>query len=318
MSERDEPGGRELAPAAKAEWLARRERGSRAGIRLMLLATRVLGRRGAHVLLRVIMFYFTIFAGAARRASQDWYRRATGKAGFWTAYRHFLRFGQVALDRVYFVQGKLDGFEFDRQGSEHLRALAEQRRGAILLGAHFGSFEAMRAISRKAELPINILAHNRNAQMIATFLDEVSGGQSKVRVIEIDPDDRTYILEVQRRIAEGELVAVLGDRLGLNDRSMQVEFFGSPASFPTGPYMMAAALHCPIYTVFGWFEAPNRYAMRCEPLADPIVLPRGKRDEALRGYVELYARRLEHYARGAPDNWFNFHDFWSASASASK
>jgi predicted LPLAT superfamily acyltransferase len=50
----------------------------------------------------------------------------------------------------------------------------------------------------------------------------------------------------------------------------------------------------------------------CEPLAEQIELPRGQRDEALRGYVALYARRLEHYARQAPDNWFNFHDFWSA------
>jgi predicted LPLAT superfamily acyltransferase len=302
----------ELQPVERAQWLARRERGSRAGIRLLLFATRVLGRRGAHLLLRVIMFYFTLFAGSARRASQDWHRRVVGKAGFWTAYRHMFRFAQVALDRVFFVQGKLDGFEFEHVGHEHLAALAEQGKGAILLGAHFGSFEAMRAAARDAELRINILAHNRNAKLIATFLDEVSGGQSKVRVIEIDPNDRTYILEVQRRIAEGELVAVLGDRLGLNDRSATVEFFGRPASFPTGPYIMAAALHCPVYMVFSWFEPPRRYVLVCEPLAEALEVPRGQRDAAIQGYVELYARRLEHYARAAPDNWFNFHDFWSA------
>jgi len=311
MSEREPEPDQALEQSAKAEWLARRERGSRVGIRLVLLATRVLGRRGAHVLLRVIMFYFTLFAGSARRASQDWYRRVVGKASFWTAYRHMLRFAQVALDRVFFVQGKVELFEFDREGTQLLAALREQKRGAILLGAHFGSFEAMRAVARSSDYRINILAHNRNAQMIATFLDEVSGGQSKVRVIEINPDDRTYILEVQHRIAEGELVAVLGDRLGLNDRSTRVEFFGSLASFPTGPYIMAAALHCPVYMVFGWFEPPRRYVLRCELLAEEVRLPRAQRDAAIQGYVELYARRLEHYARAAPDNWFNFHDFWS-------
>ncbi|MFV8753905.1 lipid A biosynthesis acyltransferase [Nannocystaceae bacterium ST9] len=304
--------GAELEPAARAQWLARRERGSRAGIRVLLVVTRVLGRRGAHLLLRVIMFYFTLFAGAARRASQDWHRRLGRDAGFWAAYRHLFCFARVALDRVFFVQGKLEPFEFDRRGTELLVELQRRGKGGILLGAHFGSFEAMRAAGRSSDLRINILAHNRNAQMIATFLDEVSGGQSKVRVIEIDPDDRTYILEVQQRIGEGELVAVLGDRLGLNDRSASVEFFGSPASFPTGPYIMAAALHCPVYMVFGWFEPPNRYVLRCEPLAEEVVLPRAGRDAALRAYVELYARRLEHYARAAPDNWFNFHDFWSA------
>jgi predicted LPLAT superfamily acyltransferase len=28
------------------------------------------------------------------------------------------------------------------------------------------------------------------------------------------------------------------------------------------------------------------------------------------GAIARYAERLEHYARSAPDNWFNFHDFW--------
>ena len=27
-----------------------------------------------------------------------------------------------------------------------------------------------------------------------------------------------------------------------------------------------------------------------------------------------YARRLEHYARSAPHNWFNFHDIWDREA----
>ncbi len=30
----------------------------------------------------------------------------------------------------------------------------------------------------------------------------------------------------------------------------------------------------------------------------------------LKAYVQRYAERLEHYARKAPDNWFNFYDFW--------
>lgn len=308
---------RELAKTegAEAAWLARKERGSRTAIRALLLVTRVLGRRGGRALLRVIMFYFTLFAPAARRASRQWYERVTGRSSFWTAYRHMLRFAEVALDRLFFVRGELDHFEFDRQGTHLMRELVEQGRGAILLGAHFGSFEAMRAVGRGSSLPINILAHNENARMIATFLDEVSGGKSKVAVIEIDPRERTYILEVQRRIAAGELVAVLGDRLGLNDRSTTVDFFGAPARFPTGPFIMASVLRCPVLMVFGTYVAPRRYELRCELLAERVELPRKTREQALNGYVQEFAARLEHYARAAPDNWFNFFDFWYQSLS---
>jgi predicted LPLAT superfamily acyltransferase len=300
-------------PEPRSEWLARRERGTRMGVRALLLVTRVLGRRGGRALLRVIMFYFVLFAPKARRASRQWYERVTGRSSFRSTYRHLLRFAEVALDRVFFVRGELDHFEFDRQGTELMRELVAAGRGAILLGAHFGSFEAMRAAARGASLPINILAHNDNARMIAAFLDEVSGGQSKVRVIEIDPNERTYILEVKRRIDAGELVAVLGDRLGLNDRSATVEFFGAPARFPTGPYIMASVLRCPVLTVFGTYVAPRRYVLRCELFAERVELPRNAREQALVGYVEQFARRLEHYARVAPDNWFNFHDFWCDS-----
>ncbi|MFO7562551.1 MAG: hypothetical protein R6X02_07895 [Enhygromyxa sp.] len=297
-----------------AAWLARRERGSRVGIRALLLVTRLLGRRGGRALLRVIMFYFTLFAPAARRASRQWYERVTGRSSFATTYRHLLRFAEVALDRVFLVRGELHHFEFDREGTELMYERLATGRGAILLGAHFGSFEAMRAAARGVNLPINILAHNDNARMIAAFLDEVSGGQSRVRVIEISPEERTYILEVKERIDAGELVAVLGDRLGLNDRSTTVEFFGAPARFPTGPYIMASVLRCPVLMVFGTYVAPRRYVLRCELLAEQIELPRKDREGALSAYVQQFARRLEHYARAAPDNWFNFHDFWYDSA----
>jgi predicted LPLAT superfamily acyltransferase len=302
---------------AREAWLARRERGSRVGIRVLLLLTRILGRRGGRALLRPIIFYFTLFAGDARRASRAWYERVTGASSFWTAYRHLLRFAEVALDRVFFVRGELDHFEFDREGTQLLRDAVASGQGALLLGAHFGSFEAMRAASRAHSLPINILAHNDNARMIAAFLDEVSGGQSRVRVIEIDPIDKTYILEVKQRIDEGELVAVLGDRLGLNDRFTTVEFFGAPARFPSGPYVMASALRCPVLMVFSTFVAPRRYVLRCELLADRVELPRASREQAIAGYAGQFASRLEHYARAAPDNWFNFFDFWFDFASHS-
>jgi predicted LPLAT superfamily acyltransferase len=34
---------------------------------------------------------------------------------------------------------------------------------------------------------------------------------------------------------------------------------------------------------------------------------------ALAGYVRQFVARLEHHARAAPDNWFNFFDFWYES-----
>lgn len=50
--------------------------------------------------------------------------------------------------------------------------------------------------------------------------------------------------------------------------------------------------------------------IHCEPFADPLLLPRAERQDALQKTIERYAERLEHYALQSPLDWFNFFDFW--------
>jgi predicted LPLAT superfamily acyltransferase len=47
-----------------------------------------------------------------------------------------------------------------------------------------------------------------------------------------------------------------------------------------------------------------------EPFADPFVLPRAERQQALQKAVARYAERLEAHCLLAPMQWFNFFDFW--------
>jgi predicted LPLAT superfamily acyltransferase len=296
------------APADEA-WLRRREKGTVVGARALVLVARLFGRGGAGLLLRVIAFYYTLFAGPARRAVQDYRRRMGLPAGFWGAYRNILTFATCALDRVFLVRGETSRFVVTSNGVEHLERLRAERRGAILVGAHVGSFEALRAFGKDQEFNIHILAYFANARMISTFLATV-GADFKGRVIEIDPRDTGYIFAVQAAIEAGDVVAVLGDRVGVNEKTATARFLGAPARFPTGPFTLAALLRCPIYLTFGLYRAPNRYDLYCEPLAQHLELPRGAREAALAAHVQRYADRLEHYCQMAPDNWFNFYDFW--------
>lgn len=300
-----------VAGAGDRAWMTRPERGTVLGIRATLLFCRVFGRRGAGALLAVITFYYALFARAARRASQDYLRRIGQPHGFWASWRHIYTFARCALDRVFLVRGETSRFRVTHTGIEHLRALQQQGKGALLLGAHLGSFEAMRASSVDKRLPIHILAYWQNAKMINDFLRTV-GADFDVRVIPIDPRDTSYILAAKEAIERGELVAVLGDRVGVNDKTCTADFLGAPARFPTGPYTLAALLKCPIYLTFGLYHGPDRYDLYCEPFAEQLELPRGRREAATAAHVQRYAERLEHYCRLAPLNWFNFYEFWRA------
>lgn len=308
-----ETGTKEQPREAEAEgdraWMTRPERGTVLGIRAVLLFCRVFGRRGAGVLLWVIAFYYALFAGTARAASRAYLRRIGQPHGFFSVCRHIYTFARCALDRVYLVRGEFHRFKVTHSGLQHLRRLVEDKRGAILLGAHLGSFEVLRAGSTVKGLPIHILAYWQNARMINGFLRTV-GTDFDVRVIPVDPADTSYILAAKEAIERGELVAILGDRVGVNDKTCTATFLGAPARFPTGPYTLAALLRCPIYLTFGLYHEPDRYDLYCEPFAEHLELPRGRREAATAAHVQRYAERLEHYCRLAPLNWFNFYDFW--------
>ena len=119
---------------------------------------------------------------------------------------------------------------------------------------------------------------------------------------------------MEDRIRRGEMVGTMGDRVGFDGKSVRTPFLGAEASFPTGPYLLAAALRCPVFVGFGLYRAPDGYDLYCEPFEEQIVLPRGPaREQALQGLVARYAARVEHYCRQYPDNWFNFYDFWSVA-----
>jgi predicted LPLAT superfamily acyltransferase len=213
---------------------------------------------------------------------------------------------------MFLLQGATGAFEVRRTGNEYLQELARSRRGAVLIGAHLGSFEAMRASGAKERFPINIVGHFENARMINALLERLDP-EASARVLHVGQDPMGFALKVRERLDAGEMVAILADRVGLNDKRVEVEFFGARAEFPSGPFLIAATLKCPVYLVFGLYFAPNRYELYCEPFAERIELPRQRRAQTLEEVVQRYAQRLESYVRKAPDNWFNFYDFWKRS-----
>src|SRR5690606_14575635 len=80
--------------------------------------------------------------------------------------------------------------------------------------------------------------------------------------------------------------------------------------FPSAPFLIAAALKAPVLICFGLYLGGRRYALHFEPFGDGIELPRKDRAARLHALQQRYARRLEHFVRRAPYNWFNFCDFW--------
>ncbi len=297
--------------AAANRWQDVAEKGTVLGIRIVVVVATTLGRRAVRALLHVVAAWYVVFHPGVRRASRAYLARLNGRASLADVYRHVLCFARVTADRVFLARDALGRFVLEIEGEPYLRALRREKRGAVLVMSHLGSFEILRAAGDVRDVPVHFLGYFRNARMVNAVLRELNPAV-EARLLEIRPDDPTFIFDVARLVEGGELVGTMGDRVGDDGKSVEVPFLGAPARFPTGPYLLAAALGCPVYLGFGLYHEPNRYALSCEPFAERVVLPRAARAEALTAYVARYAARLEHHCRLAPYNWFNFYDFWSA------
>jgi predicted LPLAT superfamily acyltransferase len=292
----------------KTAWLTTEERGTILAIRFVVALCNLAGRSVARAFVSLLMVYYTVFAAQARRASRAFLHRALGRrAGWLDAYRHLRTFGLVTLDRVFLLQGKRALFDLSAHGTELLTRLSEQKRGALLLGAHVGSFEVMRARADGRGHDIRVLAYLGNAKKINQVFAALSP-EMQARIIPLGSMDA--LIRAKEALDQGAILAMLGDRTGLNEKTTYVDFMGEPAPFPTGPFLLSAALRCPVLLVFGIYLGKNRYQLFCEPFAERIILPRKERATALQSYVQAYAARLEHIARAHPHNWFNLYNFW--------
>jgi len=303
-----------VAPPDKAQptaWMSTAEAGAVWGIRFVVFLCTVFGRTAGRLFLYFLAFYYVAFSSSVRRASRLYLEKLHPDTpiGFWWIYRHVLTFARVTLDRLFFAKGRHDLFDAVTHGEEHLRALKDKKQGALLIMAHVGSFEAARTFSEDRSYRINVLGYFRNARMINTALEKLNPNIN-LRLIDLTPESIEFIFTVKERIKAGEIVSTMGDRVGTDGKFALASFLGQPAPFPTGPFLLAGMLHCPVYLGFGLYSEPNRYDLYAEHFADEIKLPRQDRDRFLAEQAQKYAARLEHYCRLSELNWFNFFDFW--------
>jgi predicted LPLAT superfamily acyltransferase len=298
-----------MTSTGDAAWTERPERSNLAILRLMVWISLRLGRRIGRLVLYGIAAYFLAFAPAARRASGAYLRRALGRAPTVAdLYRHVFSFASTIHDRVYLLNERFDLFDIEIVGEDAIRAAMTGGQGVLLIGAHLGSFEVMRALGRRhTSQAISMLMYEENARKINATLAAINPAATQ----DIIPLGRMEsMLLAKEKIEAGHLVGMLADRGLGKDPARDCDFLGMPAPIPTGPFRVAAMLRRPVLFMTGLYLGGNRYRIHFEPFADFSAVERGNRDAAIAAAQEAYAARLTHYCRLAPYNWFNFFDFW--------
>ncbi|HUL65060.1 MAG TPA: acyltransferase [Burkholderiaceae bacterium] len=310
--------------AARApHWASLREAGLSAGLWFLYGVYRCGGRWLYHLMLWPVAFYFALTRKVARRASVDYLERvgvlahdAPLATRWWQVTRHIERFADALLDKVLAWTGALDLASARLDIDPHFEAAVAAGRGGVLVVAHCGNLEVLRALAvRLPTLRLKILVHTLHAQRFNRLLKRLNPA-SAANLLQVTELDAVAAAELSHCVSSGEFVVIAADRIpvsGQRAHTLDVPFLGRPAPLPVGPWVLAAALGCPVYWL-SCLKHEGCYTLQCELLFDRIEMRRTQRTSVLLRVMTVYAQRLEEACRAVPYAWFNFYPFWAAPA----
>ncbi|MCP9455005.1 MAG: hypothetical protein NNA18_02700 [Nitrospira sp.] len=294
-------------------WRHQRERGSRAGIRVMMWVALVLGRSVARVLLYPICAYFLMGSPESRRAVARFRAIVFGRPARWgELFRHYYTFAATVLDRVYLLRAQFDLFDLRFHGVEVLDRELAKGRGCILMGAHVGSFEVIRAVGVLGRrLDVTVVMDEHNAPLMRGLTEMLNPA---VAATVIQAGGVEAMLRVRECLERGGIVGMMGDRTVGREQTVECLFFGRPARFPTGALRLASLLGVPVVLCFGLYRGGNRYDIHFESFLNDGKELGDHQQPFLQHAMQHYVARLEAMCRLAPDNWFNFYEFWDEAS----
>ena len=291
------------------KWQSLPERGSPILIRFIVWLSLATDRRVGRILLYPICLYFILSSGLARRSSRQHLAKIMKRPPhIGQLFKHYLTFAQITLDRVFFLSGRLALFDITIRGQDAIDAQLAKNRGFVLLGAHIGSFEALRCLgTQERQIPIKIMMYPDNSQRVLSVLAALNPALA-ADVIPLGQPDT--MLKAKQHLDSGGIIGLLGDRITRGDKTIATEFLGQTAPFPVGPLMLASMLKAPVVLFRGLYHGANRYDVHFELLGETIAVSREERQRDLSQWITRYVAYIDRSCRLAPYNWSTFYDFW--------
>lgn len=190
-------------------------------------------------------------------------------------------------------------------------ALAEGH-GAVIVTGHFGNWDIGAKTLREYGRPVNVVMAR---EVNATTHEYVRAAREHVGVRVLYSDTSVFSsLNMIRALRRNEVVALQLDRIPGSARA--IPFFGTPARFPVGPFVLARLSGAPLIPVFIPRLGTRHYAIR---IGSRFTLTRDVRDgHALNDVMTQVVRELEAIVREFPTQWFQFAPFWPTTPARSE
>jgi KDO2-lipid IV(A) lauroyltransferase len=118
-----------------------------------------------------------------------------------------------------------------------------------------------------------------------------------------------------RALRNNEIVAIQLDRPVGAGGMRRVDFFGRPALFPSGPFVLARLAGAPVIPVFAPRLGRRHYAV-C--VGHSYEVSRDRDPALLENAMSAVVREFEDAVRSYPTQWFQFTSFWGEQGQSSE
>jgi predicted LPLAT superfamily acyltransferase len=288
-----------------------RSRGSTLGYRIFIGLLRRHGLRPAYGLLHLVALYYRLFVPAATRPLRYLYEKRLGYSPLKSALlikKNILFFGQTLIDKIAVLAGGSDALTFEHEGIQHLEEMVKLGEGGLIISAHLGNWEVAGHLLERLEAPINVLMYDGEAEELKQQMSRFDAKRS-FNIIYIR-EDLSHIYEISAALRRNEFICLHADRFRPGNRTMKHLFLGEQAHFPAGPFILASKLRARTAFVFAFKETSYHYHF----IAWPSKTYGGHGTTGAEAMLDDYVALLEEQVKLHPDQWFNYFDFWKATA----
>ena len=282
------------------------------GYKLFYVILETFGLSPAYFILRFVAFYYFLFSKPNIHI-RNYFMQVHGYSNLKArvaVYKNNFLLGQTILDKVAVMSGIKNAFKVIHVNGNMLNELTAIGKGGILVSAHIGNWEVAGQGLNRLGTAFNVLMYSNEKEEVKEYMDGKMK-EKKINIIAINEETKSHIIELHKAFTNNELVVMHGDRYREGAKTLTADFFGRPAKFPAGPFVMAAKFGVPLCIVFAVKTDNHTYQFSTE---EPIQVNRVRGEAELERVCEellqKYIVEVEKMVKAHPHQWFNYYDFW--------
>jgi predicted LPLAT superfamily acyltransferase len=282
------------------------------GFKIFVFILNTFGLNPAYFLLRFVSFHYFLFS-KPNKYIKEYFQKVHGYSSFrarMAVYKNNFILGQTIIDKVAVMAGAKNPFKVFHKNGEMLDELTAIGKGGILVSAHIGNWEVAGQGLNRLGTAFNVLMYSNEKEDVKQYMDGVMK-EKKINIIAINEETKSHIIELHKAFTNNELVVMHGDRYREGAKTLSTHFFGRPAKFPAGPFIMAAKFGVPLCIVFAVKIDKHTYQFSTEkPIQVDRVRGEAQLEKVCKDLLERYVIEVEKMVKAYPHQWFNYYDFW--------